>query len=614
MEKKIRVCVAVPMFNESMGAERCIRTIHQWCSSIENADVQLLVVEDGSSDNTLEVLQKLKSEIGFILVVHESNKGYGQALSSANKVAYKNGFEYIIHLDSDLTNDPKDIPRFIEKMYEGYDFIKATRYKGGGRVEGVPFKRWVISWIGNIVASKLFGLGLSDCTNGYRAIKLEYIHDFDFQENRFPSIMEELYFLKKRKLNFIEIPVTLYTRDCDQRGSSFVYQPHVFWSYLKYPIKGLLKEYAEMGPNKARLLYDLLAISFLSFFLFTILKLFNVAVSVYELYFSCLFLLTGAWSFGIYGRNGEASSVKKSLLFLMVFVALITLGSVLFENQLFFFLFSLLLFPVVTLPRIFLNLAPHISSEILAPIVLKNAPVLLVGAVEKYGENLIDFLISNGVKVRLLEKNKGTCDSVLSRFGENVEVVHGEIGHVGCALKSIRGVQSVFFFTDSNSSNEKQKIEDDILSMHAFLEMLAILKIPKFYFFSSLAVYSEAIGKEKKLCDERTVINSTDSNVDRLINYEKLVLSNMKIPLVSVLRIGSFVKGDSIEEDVRKKIIGQLPVDEMQKLLLNILEANSRDLNREIINFGCTATKNSEKSVSFEKALSIFGNIKQMER
>jgi dolichol-phosphate mannosyltransferase len=143
-------------------------------------------------------------------------------------------------MDSDLTNDPDDIPRFVEKMREGFDVIKATRYSLNGHVEGVPFRRVIVSVIGNRIAHVLFGLPVHDCTNGFRAVRTRLLARIRLSENKFPIIMEELYWLKFMAGTYAEVPVILKDRANHQRPTSFVYRPSVFWSYLKYPIKAAI--------------------------------------------------------------------------------------------------------------------------------------------------------------------------------------------------------------------------------------------------------------------------------------------------------------------------------------------------------------------------------------
>ena len=137
-------------------------------------------------------------------------------------------------MDSDLTNAPDDIPRFLEQMAGGADVIKATRYRGGGAMRGVPWSRQVISRTGALVARVLFHAGISDCTNGFRAARTSVLMRLRLRETRFPVIVEELYCCLFVARRFAEVPAVLTNRNQSLRPTSFTYRPSVFWRYLKY--------------------------------------------------------------------------------------------------------------------------------------------------------------------------------------------------------------------------------------------------------------------------------------------------------------------------------------------------------------------------------------------
>jgi dolichol-phosphate mannosyltransferase len=225
------------MFNEEPGAENCVRQVCAALAAIP-CESKLIAVNDGSRDRTGEILDSIAPRFSHLMVVHHAkNSGYGAALRTGIQTAAKAGFEYTLFMDSDLTNHPGDLPRFVERMREGYDVIKATRYSAGGRVEGVPAYRIVISRAGNWIAHLLYRLPIRDCTNGFRAVRTAILASMDLKENRFPIIMEELYWSKYLARRFTEVPVTLTNRDAALRPTSFAYRPSVFWQYLKYPLR-----------------------------------------------------------------------------------------------------------------------------------------------------------------------------------------------------------------------------------------------------------------------------------------------------------------------------------------------------------------------------------------
>lgn len=239
--------MVVPMYNERMGAERCVREIVAVLSALPNR-ASLVVVDDGSIDGTREVLEAIRAQYpAQEVVTHLSNRGYGAALMTGAARAAALGLDYVLFMDSDLTNDPRDIPRFAETMRGGADLIKATRYSAGGRMIGVPWPRALVSRVGNALARALYGLPLRDCTNGFRAVRTSLLSRMELAERGFPVIMEELYWCRFLASSFAEVPVTLTNAG---RVSSFRYRPSVFASYLRYPWRAFLGRAPREGRNE----------------------------------------------------------------------------------------------------------------------------------------------------------------------------------------------------------------------------------------------------------------------------------------------------------------------------------------------------------------------------
>jgi dolichol-phosphate mannosyltransferase len=228
------------MFDERAGAGRCVREVCRVLATLPHRSA-LIVVDDGSRDGTGETLAALAhDEPRLRVVTHATNRGYGAALCSGVAAAHGAGLEFVLFMDSDLTNAPADIPRFAEQMAPGVDVIKATRYSRGGRAEGVPWWRVAISAAGNRIARRLFRLPVADCTNGFRAVRTALLARMTLREARFAIIMEELWWCRFLADGYREVPVRLTDRTADQRATSFRYRPRVFYDYLKYPVKAAL--------------------------------------------------------------------------------------------------------------------------------------------------------------------------------------------------------------------------------------------------------------------------------------------------------------------------------------------------------------------------------------
>ena len=235
-QKIIRFCIVVPMYNEQAIAEKSIQTITAYAGKLR-ASADVLVINDGSQDNTSEILDGLMSSYtnGRLKIIHRrENQGYGAAIRTGIKFAVENNYDYALFMDSDLTNHPRYLQDFYDKMLEGYDYIKATRYSKGGGTAGVPWKRRIISRCGNIFAKAVTGLPLTDITNGFRAVKTDLLRQLELAENDFSIIIEELMRAGKITNSFCEIPYILSTRSEKTGPTAFPYTSAIFWKYTRY--------------------------------------------------------------------------------------------------------------------------------------------------------------------------------------------------------------------------------------------------------------------------------------------------------------------------------------------------------------------------------------------
>lgn len=233
------LAVVIPMFNEEAGAAKCIAAVTAVLRTL-GRNCRLIVVEDGSRDRTAEVLEEARRGADFTLVRHDGNRGYATALRTGAAEAQRQGFEYVLFMDSDLTNPPEHIAHFLPAMDQGADVIKGCRYCAGGRVVGVPWWRYLISRAGNLLVAPLLGVGVRDATNGFRCMRAEVFLALPNTERGFAGIMEELYWAKRHGCTFASVPTTLYTRSEGLRGSSFSYKPSTFYKYLRYAVKAAM--------------------------------------------------------------------------------------------------------------------------------------------------------------------------------------------------------------------------------------------------------------------------------------------------------------------------------------------------------------------------------------
>jgi len=151
-----KLSVVIPVMNEEANIAPLFEAVRQ---ALEGIDYELIMVDDGSTDGTVETMKKLADERTKILVF---NRNFGQTTAMAAGIEEAGG-ELIVTLDGDLQNDPADIPMMIEKLEkEGWDLVAGRRAK---RQDGM-FLRKIPSKIANALIRKTTGVYLRDygCT------------------------------------------------------------------------------------------------------------------------------------------------------------------------------------------------------------------------------------------------------------------------------------------------------------------------------------------------------------------------------------------------------------------------------------------------------------------
>jgi dolichol-phosphate mannosyltransferase len=230
-------CIGLPVYNEAPVIERCIENISRFLQEVPT-QTAVIAVDDGSRDDSYQVMSALRDRIPNLIVhQHARNGGYGEANRTLCRLAAEHGFEYAIVMDADGTQDPRFIANFFPQMRRGIDFIKATRYRLGGGVDGVPWQRYLISYLGNRLARTVMNIPLSDFSNGFRAIRVDKWRQIKTTERAFELLIEECHLAKKLGLSFGEVPYILTTRQEPESESKFSYRWNVYRNYLRYVFK-----------------------------------------------------------------------------------------------------------------------------------------------------------------------------------------------------------------------------------------------------------------------------------------------------------------------------------------------------------------------------------------
>ena len=232
----IKLSVVVPMYNEQENAAHTVKRIVDVINPL-NIQWELIVVDDGSSDKTKEILEKLSRDCDIIkLISYQPNRGRGRALRTGFNAA---GGDYIISTDADLSYDPAYMKDMIQALDSRQtDIVLASPYMVGGNTEGVPFMRLLISKLGNRILSATLPVKVNTITCVFRAYRREVLEHMELDSDGKEIHLEILSKALAVGWEVLEIPATLTSR---KRGvSSFKFRrtsiSHLLFSFFERPM------------------------------------------------------------------------------------------------------------------------------------------------------------------------------------------------------------------------------------------------------------------------------------------------------------------------------------------------------------------------------------------
>ncbi len=171
---RTKVRVVLPAYNEELALEPLIRRIVQSLSETP-WEFDILVVDDGSSDGTLEVARELQLDYPLTVISHEQNRGLGAAITTClnEGILGLADDDVVVSMDADNTHPPQLITRMVPMIREGRDIVIASRYQAGGQVVGLARHREWLSFGARLLMGVLFPIrGCRDYTCGYRAYRV----------------------------------------------------------------------------------------------------------------------------------------------------------------------------------------------------------------------------------------------------------------------------------------------------------------------------------------------------------------------------------------------------------------------------------------------------------
>jgi len=230
----MKLSIIIPIYNEAKTISEIVKRV---CEVPLEWSKELIIVDDASTDGSKGVLASIKQGYPELkLVEHSYNQGKGAAIRSG--IPHATG-DVIIVQDADLEYDPKDFPRLLEPIENGYaDVVFGNRFHGGAH-------RVLYFWhsIGNkfltLLSNTLTNLNLNDMEVGYKAFRSEILRQVTIESDRFGFEPEVTAKVARINCRIYEVPIAYHGRTYDE-GKKITWRDGVVAVYciLRY---GLFK-------------------------------------------------------------------------------------------------------------------------------------------------------------------------------------------------------------------------------------------------------------------------------------------------------------------------------------------------------------------------------------
>jgi len=230
----MKLSVVMPVYNERATLPSIVKCV---LSQPFPFEIELLCVDDGSTDSSREILMELQKEYPAIRVLLQPcNMGKGAALRRGIQEA---AGEFVVIQDADLEYDPAEYPLLLEPLIVGKaDVVYGSRFMGGRPHRVLYFWHSVGNWLLTVFSNALTDLNLTDMETCYKVFRREVIQSIQLEENRFGFEPEVTVKIAKRRLRVYEVGIS-YSGRTYEEGKKIGWKDGVraIWCLVKFSMK-----------------------------------------------------------------------------------------------------------------------------------------------------------------------------------------------------------------------------------------------------------------------------------------------------------------------------------------------------------------------------------------
>jgi glycosyltransferase involved in cell wall biosynthesis len=229
-ERLLKLSILMPVYNELDTLEEIVRQVRN--VQLDGIEKEIIAVDDGSTDGSKEILQRLAEAPDFHAFFHEVNQGKGAAIQHA--IGHAQG-DILLIQDADLEYDPRDYPQLLRPILEDrVHVVYGSRFLGGPR-KTMFFSHMLGNKVLTLATNVLYDTILSDMETCYKVFRADVVKGVKLRSRRFDLEPEITAKILKRGYRIYEVPISYYGREYSEgKKISWRDGPVALWTLIKY--------------------------------------------------------------------------------------------------------------------------------------------------------------------------------------------------------------------------------------------------------------------------------------------------------------------------------------------------------------------------------------------